>query len=359
MKFRNGIFIITEEIRCPLYNLGEEFSIDGISLIFPTSKPTCLILAQDVYRISTGEVSYEKFEKGGKKKSRYECGGCTGIISFEFKKDKEFATLQMKLLKAAERRERIKEVAKFADMLKTVESFWALSEDDLLDLATLMDLEDYDYGFPILQKGEPGTKLYVIISGFVEVVDDDGITLNEMNAGDVFGEMSLLSGDVVTAAIYATVPCKVATLSQKNFRHILNRFPTLQIFFYKLLVSRITNINLKRAAELSSGMAGQIADIPPVELCQMVNSVQKSGALEFSYEEVDARIIFNNGEVVKAQYSDLDDTESFFEILKMTKGRFKFLQGISPAEKKYEVVGGFMALLMEAMKHIDDTQSNE
>ncbi len=364
MKFRNGIFIIREEVRCPLYNEGEEFSIIDLSLTFPAAKPTCLILAQDVVRISKEDVSLEKFEKGGRKKLKFECGGCSGLIVFEFKKEKEFATLQMKLLMAAERREKIKEVAKFADKLREVTLFKTLSDDDLLDLATLLQLEDYEYGFPIMQKGEPGTKLYVILSGHVEVIDDDGVVLNEMESGEVFGEMSLLSGDVVTAAILAAEPSQIATLSQKNFRHILNRFPTLQIFFYKLLVSRITAINLKRAQELSSGMAGQLADISPVELCQMVNSIQKSGALAFEHEDINARIIFNDGEIVKAEYrypdgtetDDLHDTEAFFEILNMAKGRFKFLQGITPAEKKFRIIGGFMALLMEGMKRIDDAR---
>ncbi len=357
MKFRNGIFIITEEVRCPLYNEGEEFSIeDGVSLIFPAAKATCLILAHDVIRIASEEVVLEKLALGEKKKTRFQCGGCSGIISFEFKKEKEFATLQMKLLMAVERREMIKEVAKFADVLKSIQLFDSLSENDLVDLASLLKLEDYDYGYPILQKGTPGSKLFVIIDGRVEVIDDEGVVLNHMGRGDVFGEMSLLSGDVVTAAILASEPCQIATLSQKDFRHILNRFPTLQIFFYKLLVSRIMAINLKRADELSSGMVGQVADVSPVELCQMVNSVQKSGSLEFESEDFEARIIFNDGEIVQAGYNGMEGEEAFFVILNLSKGRFKFLQGISPVEKKYKIIGGFMALLMEGMKRIDDAR---
>lgn len=355
MKFRNGIFIISEEIRCPLYNEGEEFTISGLSLTFPAGKSTCLILAKDVIRIATEDVAYEKFREGSKVRTRFECGGCAGVISFEFKKEKEFATLQMKLLAAAERRERLKEIAQFADLLRRVSIFQPLNADDLLDLAALLQLKDYDYGFPIIQQGQPGTGLYVILEGRVEVIDEDGVLLNEMRAGDVFGEMSLLSEDVVSAAIFSAEPCKVAALNQKNFRHILNRFPTLQIFFYKLLVNRINTINIKRSKEISSGMSGQIPDIAPVELCQMVNSVQKSGILEFEDEELVARITFKDGEIVRAVYEDETDTEAFYRILQMTKGRFKFIQGISTAEKKYEVIGGFMALLMEAMKRIDDT----
>ncbi len=275
MQFRNGVFIITEERYCPLYNVGEELHVEEGVLRLPAAKPTCLTLTRDLIELASEDVAFEHYLQGSRQKTKFECGGCTGIIRFEFKKEKEFATIQMKLLAAADRREKLKSVARFAGLLRTVEIFQPLSDDDLLDLATLLKLEDYHWGFPILQKGDPASNLFIIVEGRVEVMDEDGVTLAEIGRGNVFGEMSLLSGDKVTTTIMAMEPCKIASLSQKNFRHVLNRFPALQVFFYKLLVSRITTINYQRAEELASGMVGQLADIPPLELCQMINSNQK------------------------------------------------------------------------------------
>lgn len=354
MQFRNGIFVITEESHCPLYNAGEEFSVEGLSLTLPKAKATCMVLTKDIIEITTEDIAFETIEKGGKKKSRFECGGCTGIIRFEFKKDKAFATLQMKLLAAAERKDMIKTVSKFAGLLRSIETFKALTDDDRLDLAALLELESYDYGFPIVQKGEPGTRLYIILSGRVEVVDDQGVALNEMGKGNVFGEMSLLTGEDVSAAIYAAEPCQLATLSHKNFRHILQRFPALQVFFYKLLVRRITDINLKRGEELGSGMAGHIADIPPIELCQMINSIQKTGTLTFESETGNGSVTFYEGEIIDAQCKDLSGKEAFFNILTMSKGRFTFDQGLSAREMKKDILGGFMAIMMEGMKRLDE-----
>lgn len=354
MQFRDAVFIITEESQCPLYNAGDEFSVEGLSLTFPTAKSTCLILANDVIEITTEDIAFEKLEKGVKAKNRFECGGCTGIIRFEYKKDKEYATLQMKLLKAAERKDKIKAVSQFAHLLRQVETFKALTDDDLLDLAALLDLKDFDYGFPIVQKGEPGTHLYIILSGKVEVIDDEGVALNEMEAGDVFGEMSLLTGERVSATIMAAQPSSIATMNQKNFRHILQRFPALQVFFYKLMVRRITEINLKRAEELGSGMSGHISDMPPIDLCQMINYIQKSGKLTFEGEEQSGIIKFYEGEIIEASYGRLVDKEAFFNILAMRKGRFSFIQGLSTRDSKKEIIGGFMALMMEGMKYLDE-----
>lgn len=354
MRFRNGIFIITEDNHCPLYNVGEELRIQEGILTLTVAKPTCMTLATELIRIASENESFERLQNGERRVAKFDCGGCTGLIRFEFKKEKGFETLQMKLLAASERKERIKNVARFAGLLRTIEIFEPLKDDDLLDLATLLQLSDYPWGFPIVQKGDPGINLYIIVKGKVEVLDDQGITLAELMDGDVFGEMSLLSGDPVTTTIIAAEPTQLAVMNQKDFRHILTRFPALQVFFYKLLVNRITAINMQRAEELASGMVGQIADIPVVELCQMINSNQKTGILKLEHEDNRATLMFNEGELIHADLLLLTGKEAFFQALGMKNGRFKFTQGIPATRRQNDVIGGFMALIMQGMKRLDD-----
>lgn len=355
MRFRNGIFIITEESHCPIYNVGEELAIHEGVLTLPAAKPTCMTLANELIRIASEDESYEQLRDGRHHKTKFDCSGCTGLIRFEFKKDKGFETLQMKLLAASERKEKIKNVARFAGLLRTIEIFEPLKDDDLLDLATLLRLNDYPWGFPIVQRGDPGTNLFIIVSGKVEVIDDQGVALAELKRGDVFGEMSLLSGDPVTTTIIAAEPTQLAVMNQKDFRHVLTRFPALQVFFYKLLVNRITAINMQRAEELASGMVGQIADIPVVELCQMINTNQKTGVLKIEHDEHRATLMFNEGELVHADSLNITGKDAFFQVLGMKNGRFKFSQGIPASRKNNDVIGGFMGLIMEGMKRIDDS----
>ena len=168
--------------------------------------------------------------------------------------------------------------------------------------------------------------------------------------------MSLLSGDRVSTSIMAAEPSKVAVMNQKDFRHILNRFPTLQVFFYKLLVSRITKMNEQRAQELSSGMVGQLSDLAPVELCQMINSNQKTGRLNLEHDELHAMLLFNEGELVHADFPGKEGKDAFYSVLSMEQGRFKFSQGLTKKQKELDVLGGFMGMLMEGMKRLDDLQ---
>ncbi len=354
MQFRNGIFIITEEDHCPLYNVREEMRVSEGILTLPAGKPTCLVLSRELISLTSADSSFEGYSSGSTTKAKFECGGCIGLIRFEYKKEKEFATLQMKLLVAAERREKIQETAGFAGLLRSIDIFSPLSDEDLLDLATLLELVEYPWQFPIAQKGDPGNRLYILLSGKAEVIDEHGITLVELFKGEVFGEMSLLSGERVSTTIMAAETCQVAVMNHKNFRHILNRFPTLQVFFYKLLVSRINKMNVQRAEELASGMVGQLADISLVELCQMININQKTGRLNIECEEKRAVIMFNEGELVHAEINGSLGKEAFYQILILTNGRFKFTQGLSEKDKQRDVIGGFMGMLMEGMKRLDD-----
>ncbi len=354
MHFRNGVFIITEDDHCPLYNVREELKLSDGVLLLPAAKPTCLTLAKDLVEIALADNSYEKYSQGKKEKAKFECGGCTGLIRFEYKKDKEFATVQMKLLAAAEKREKILGVQHFAGLLRKIPMFKVLSDEDLLDLATLLELTDFPWQFPITQKGDPGNRLFILLSGRAEVIDEQGVVFAELGKGEVFGEMSLLSGERVTTTIMAADPCQVAVMSQKNFKHVLNRFPTLQVFFYKLLVSRITKMNEQRAAELASGMVGQVSDISIVELCQMVNSNQKTGRLKLENGDDRGVILFNEGELVQVEYRELQGKDAFYDIIGIEEGRFKFTQGLSNKEKQLDVIGGFMGMIMEGMKRLDD-----
>lgn len=354
VEFRKGTFIITKEYECPLYNVGEEIVVDQNWINMPSAKATCLILAQDIAALTTEDITFDQSMVAEKKSTRFECGGCTGMIQFEYKKGKEYTTIQMKLLAATERKEMIEDVSQVADHLSGIELFNPLSSDDLVDLITLLQVKKFDYGFPICQLGDPGTHLYILLKGKVEVLDEDGIVLSEMVQGDVFGEMSLLSGDKVSTTIIATEPCEIATLNQKNFNHILTKYPALQVFLYKLVVRRIAAMNRDRAEELASGMTGQVADIPLDELCQMINSNQKTGRLRVEFDGNTGVVVFNQGDVISCDIFGKSGTEAFYELILVPTGRFRFTQGITSRERKLNSIGGFMAMLMEGMRLKDD-----
>lgn len=355
MAYRDAIFVVTEELSCPIYNVGEEFQVEGMGLTVPEAKPACLMMVQELMKAVSTRQSMERYTQQGVRKSKFECGGCTGLIRFEFKKEKGFATLQMKLLAAAEQRERMRHVDKFFDVLRGLDIFEPLDEDNLRDLSALLELKEYGANKILLKKGDPGTSLYIIVQGRVAVVGDDGQTLSEMEVGDIFGEMSLLSGEPVTTSIHSRERTKVAALSSKDFKHVLNKYPVLQVFFYRLLVER-AQANTLRSGTISSGMTGKFTDIHPVELFQLINTSTKTGKVDLVLEDGKASVLFNEGELVQAMYNNVAGKEAFFAILAKKEGTFTYTSGISPEANTLPVIGGFMGLVMEGMRRVDEKE---
>ncbi len=86
MSYRDAIFVVTEEHACPFYNVGEEFKVEQLGLTVPEAKPACLVMIQELMKLVSKTQTMERFTSQGIKKTKYECGGCTGLIRFEFKK---------------------------------------------------------------------------------------------------------------------------------------------------------------------------------------------------------------------------------------------------------------------------------
>jgi hypothetical protein len=97
-KFTDAIFIVIEERSCPFYNIGDELKVENNNVVVPEAKQLCMVLVSKLIEITAKKQSVERVSQLGVKMSQFDCGGCQGKISFEYKKEKSFATLQMKLL---------------------------------------------------------------------------------------------------------------------------------------------------------------------------------------------------------------------------------------------------------------------
>ena len=359
MEYRDAVFIVTEEESCPIYNVGEEFEIrDGI-LTVESEKPVCLLMVNELLRSVTGAKSLERrFTQQGMQRTNLECGGCTGLIRLEFKKEKAFSTLQMNLLKVAEQRAKMQYVEQFFDLLRGMDLFEPLDDIDLRDLALMLKVKKYGSHKILVEEGEPGTHLFIIFSGTVIVTKDDQEVIAEMGPGEIFGEMSLLSGEKAYPSVHSKTAVKVATLNTKDFKHVLKKFPILQIFFYRVLVNRAQE-NSMRSGKISSGMSGDLLDINSVELFQMINSGGKSGKVEFVFPDGSATILFHEGEIVFCQYGKIDGKEAIFSILAKQQGSFTYSASLSAADRELPVLGGFMGLVMEGLRRIDEENEEE
>ncbi|MEN8200616.1 MAG: DUF4388 domain-containing protein [Thermodesulfobacteriota bacterium] len=356
-KFAEAIFIVTAERSCPIYNVGEELRVEKDTIVVPEAKPTCMALAAKLTSITAKKQSFQKYSQMGVKKSEFECGGCPqGRITFEYKKEKGFATLQMRLLSESEERRKKHHLNTHFAKLRDFSLFEPLDDDALLDLTAQLEVKKYPANKILLKKDDPGTHLFFLLNGKIGVIGDDGLSLAEMNTGEIFGEMSMLSGEPVSCSIHTLKDTEVACLSKKNFKFVLKKYPVLQLFLLKMLVTRAQATAL-RSGSISSGMSGELSEISIVELFQLINSSQKTGTIDLILDDAKASVYFNEGELVRVRYRQLVDKEALFVLMAQKKGHFTYTKDIPQELHDSQPFGGFMSLIMEGVQWVDEQES--
>lgn len=359
-KMSNAVFVISAEKSCPYYDLGDELQVENGTLTISSFKPVCLYLAEALKTVVTSPESISKFSLPGSQQlrpniqqSKFDCGGCTGLIHYVFKQDKAYATLQMKLLMESEEMRKRKHLAKYYDLLRPLELFDSLENDALEDLIKLLEIKTVPPQKVLLEKGTQGTHLYILISGEAEVIEVDGKRTAKIYAGDIFGVVSLLSAEPHRNNIHTVTLTQVALLSSKNFRQILKSYPALQIFLFRLLIRRVEAMALK-SGQISSGMSGDLEEIAAVDLLQLINSAKKTGHIDIQSSEGEARIYFTEGEIVHARCNELEGKEAVFSVLAIKNGQFTYNRGISAEASELSPLGGFIGLIMEGLQRIDE-----
>lgn len=85
------------------------------------------------------------------------------------------------------------------NLLRQIPLFELLDDDELKSLAAQLDQKHYLKGQMIFSEGDPGGMMYVVQSGKVEVfIKDTGgdmVHLDDVEKGEIFGELSLLDNE--------------------------------------------------------------------------------------------------------------------------------------------------------------------
>ena len=83
-----------------------------------------------------------------------------------------------------------------------------------------------DPGAHLIQQGEPGRFMAVIVSGSCSVFVD-GRQVSDLGPGACLGEMSMIDGLPCSATVVATETTDVLTLERSDFDHVLKVAPGL------------------------------------------------------------------------------------------------------------------------------------
>src|SRR5438270_1520197 len=144
-----------------------------------------------------------------------------------------------------------------AHFLQRIKLFSALTNDDCQQVVKRMRRRDFAPATVIVREGAPGSSMFFITAGQVEVRKKDPNTnidflLTEMGPGQNFGEMSLLTGKPRSTTMTTAQPTTCAVLEQKDFQDLLLQYPKIGLALTTILAERVDQASQQVGIEFTN-----------------------------------------------------------------------------------------------------------
>ncbi len=138
--------------------------------------------------------------------------------------------------------------------LQRIQLFSLLSWPECDAVVKKLKRKEHPPNQTIVREGQPGTSMYFITSGKVEVRKKDPTTsidflLTELGAGQCFGEMALLSDQPRSATVVTLEPTTVGILEQSDFHELLVAHPKIGVALTRILANRLQEANRQVGVE--------------------------------------------------------------------------------------------------------------
>lgn len=346
-----------------MYRKGDIISVSGIAVITensetggalvtttkvttPGNRKNCRILGGDLNRLVIEHERADLIPEGV-----IMCSGCIGSAVLEFNQDDQFEDNTAS--------EEAADSSSTLHLLQTFPFFRNIDRSDLKNVVKAFNLATYDKDEIIIRKGDRGNNFYVVISGSVSILNDAGLSIAKLAEGEVFGEMSLLIDECTSATVQAAEPCEIMYIDNLRFKNLLDKYPTLQYYFTRLLAKRLSNANRYRSVDFVSIMTGKLGEFPTEALFQSLHAGHKTGILTITQlPKGNARFSLRQGALIKASYGGKKGKSAFYEILKEKEGLYKFTPGLPPEDFDAPEIGYFMKLLMVGLQKAEENKAD-
>ena len=135
------------------------------------------------------------------------------------------------------------------NLLQTSPLFVPFTKSQQGELLRRFEGHEMEPGVDIIREGERGQGLFLILSGEVDVISHATssipVTLAHLRAGDMFGEMALVTDQPTSATVRATVATTVLYLAREYVERLAEAVPEIQAYFEQLALNRARNNTLR------------------------------------------------------------------------------------------------------------------
>jgi CRP/FNR family transcriptional regulator, cyclic AMP receptor protein len=124
------------------------------------------------------------------------------------------------------------------ELLKGVPLFAGCSKKELGEIAMVADEIDMPAGEVLTSEGASGREFFVLVEGAAEV-RRNGRKVGTLGSGDFFGEIALVSERPRTATVTATGPVLLLVVTDRAFRELMRKVPSIQLKVLTALADRL------------------------------------------------------------------------------------------------------------------------
>ena len=100
------------------------------------------------------------------------------------------------------------------------------------------DVEAFTAGQTIFHAGDPGTVMYILLQGEVEISLHNK-TVETITPGEIFGELSLVDQSPRSATAIAKTDCLLAPVNQRRFLFMVQETPYFAIQVMSFMAARL------------------------------------------------------------------------------------------------------------------------
>jgi CRP/FNR family transcriptional regulator len=151
------------------------------------------------------------------------------------------------------------------DLLGRVPLFAELEQDDLERVSRVAVPRSFPSGTRVFHEGDHSDACYIVRSGSFRVTrehpDGRAITLANLGAGDIFGELAMFDGEVRSASVEALEDGELLALPGGDVRSLLARHPEITVKLVAALVRRLRQANERIARQSFQTVPSRVAGV--------------------------------------------------------------------------------------------------
>jgi CRP-like cAMP-binding protein len=249
--------------------------------------------------------------------------------------------------------------------LRTSELFENQPPEVLKAVLLQGELKDYRAGEIVFRQGEQGDRLYIVKSGVIEVVANQGdgggeaVPVAYLGPGEVIGELALLTGSPRSATGRAPERAELFIVDKAVFLDLMDTLPALSRNLCAVLARRLESTMLKLPRGTSKQLQGNLRYFDLATVIQTLIGSHQTGTLLVSEESAKTRIAeitFYKGNVARAKVRHLSGDDAVFQLFQSPlEGEFSFSgRNLQEEEVQPDITMPAISLLMESVRLQDE-----